>query len=217
MKEIIQNQDYQYNYQYELRKYISRYYNQQFTQIETIYFQFDKDESIIDDKLDSGTYTKMGDKSGYRWKMYNLLPLYSASSLSEISYQITEKGIDYDITLDFVLSNQYKIYPSQLDFIYIIDKLQPPENNIILYEVVDIQQMDISSIGLWKISQKQSQYLLNQILNQISKKYIHIPYYNSLVENELGLHQINIMKNLKNIYKIINFDNHSESYFQESR
>jgi hypothetical protein len=80
----------------------------------------------------------MGDKSGYRWKMYNLLPLYSASSLSEISYQITEKGIDYDITLDFVLSNQYKIYPSQLDFIYIIDKLQPPENNIILYEVVDI-------------------------------------------------------------------------------
>lgn len=215
MKEIIQNQDYQYNYQYELRKYISRYYNQQFTQIETIYFQFDKDESIIDDKLDSGTYTKMGDKSGYRWKMYNLLPLYSASSLSEISYQITEKGIDYDITLDFVLSNQYKIYPSQLDFIYIIDKLQPPENNIILYEVVDIQQMDISSIGLWKISQKQSQYLLNQILNQISKKYIHIPYYNSLVENELGLHQINIMKNLKNIYKIINFDNHSESYFQE--
>lgn len=217
MKEIIQNQDYQYNYQYELRKYISRYYNQQFTQIETIYFQFDKDESIIDDKLDSGTYTKMGDKSGYRWKMYNLLPLYSASSLSEISYQITEKGIDYDITLDFVLSNQYKIYPSQLDFIYIIDKLQPPENNIILYEVVDIQQMDISSIGLWKISQKQSQYLLNQILNQISKKYIHIPYYNSLVENELGLHQINIMKNLKNMYKIINFDQHSESYFEESR
>lgn len=217
MKEIIQNQDYQYNYQYELRKYISRYYNQQFTQIETIYFQFDKDESIIDDKLDSGTYTKMGDKSGYRWKMYNLLPLYSASSLSEISYQITEKGIDYDITLDFVLSNQYKIYPSQLDFIYIIDKLQPPENNIILYEVVDIQQMDISSIGLWKISQKQSQYLLDQILNQISKKYIHIPYYNSLVENELGLHQINIMKNLKNMYKIINFDQHSESYFEESR
>lgn len=217
MKEIIQNQDYQYNYQYELRKYISRYYNQQFTQIETIYFQFDKDESIIDDKLDSGTYTKMGDKSGYRWKMYNLLPLYSASSLSEISYQITEKGIDYDITLDFVLSNQYKIYPSQLDFIYIIDKLQPPENNIILYEVVDIQQMDISSIGLWKISQKQSQYLLNQILNQISKKYIHIPYYNSLVENELGLKQISIMKNLKNMYKIINFDQHSESYFEESR
>lgn len=217
MKEIIQNQDYQYNYQYELRKYISRYYNQQFTQIETIYFQFDKDESIIDDKLDSGTYTKMGDKSGYRWKMYNLLPLYSASSLSEISYQITEKGIDYDITLDFVLSNQYKIYPSQLDFIYIIDKLQPPENNIILYEVVDIQQMDISSIGLWKISQKQSQYLLDQILNQISKKYIHIPYYNSLVENELGLKQISIMKNLKNMYKIINFDQHSESYFEESR
>lgn len=217
MKEIIQNQDYQYNYQYELRKYISRYYNQQFTQIETIYFQFDKDESIIDDKLDAGSYTKMGDKSGYRWKMYNLLPLYSVSPLSELSYQVTEKGIDYDITLDFVLSNRYKIYPSQLDFIYIIDKLQSPEDNKILYEVVDIQQMDISTVGLWKVTQKQSQYLLDQILNQISKKYIHIPYYNSLVENELGLHQINIMKNLKNIYKIINFDKHSESYFQESR
>lgn len=217
MKEIIQNQDYQYNYQYELRKYISRYYNQQFTQIETIYFQFDKDESIIDDKLDAGSYTKMGNKSGYRWKMYNLLPLYSISPLSELSYQVTEKGIDYDITLDFVLSNRYKIYPSQLDFIYIIDKLQSPEDNKILYEVVDIQQMDISTVGLWKLTQKQSQYLLDQILNQISKKYIHIPYYNSLVENELGLHQINIMKNLKNIYKIINFDKHSESYFQESR
>ncbi len=217
MKEIIQNQDYQYNYQYELRKYISRYYNQQFTQIETIYFQFDKDESIIDDKLDAGSYTKMGNKSGYRWKMYNLLPLYSISPLSELSYQVTEKGIDYDITLDFVLSNRYKIYPSQLDFIYIIDKLQSPEDNKILYEVVDIQQMDISTVGLWKVTQKQSQYLLDQILNQISKKYIHIPYYNSLVENELGLHQINIMKNLKNIYKIINFDKHSESYFQESR
>lgn len=217
MREIIQNQDYQYNYQYELRKYISRYYNQQFTQIETIYFQYDKDASIIDDKLDAGSYTKMGDKSGYRWKMYNLLPLYSVSPLSEISYQVTEKGIDYDINLDFIISNQYKIYPSQLDFIYIIDKMQEKENNTILYEVVDIQQMDISSIGLWKVTQKQSQYSLDRILNQISKKYVHIPYYNSLVDNETGLQQIDIMKNLKEMYKIINFDEHSESYFQESR
>jgi hypothetical protein len=88
--------------------------------------------------LDAGSYTKMGDKSGYRWKMYNLLPLYSVSPLSEISYQVTEKGIDYDINLDFIISNQYKIYPSQLDFIYIIDKMQEKENNTILYEVVDI-------------------------------------------------------------------------------
>lgn len=161
-----------------------------------------------------GSYSKFGKNSGLKWKQYNFLPLFSVNPQQDISYDVSEKGLTYQINLEFVISNAYNIVPGQYDYLYIIDPLDPNFSNKIMFEVTDISQMDMSNFGLWKMSTIQSKYLLTDIVNHISHEYNFISFYNTIIQKEYSYIQMDIMSQLDERYKSLMYDDNIESFVQ---
>ena len=147
------------NYVNEYFDLVNDYYSQwNLNTIKVSYYNLDIENSVIDkEKLNSGSYEMVGEKSGWRWRKILQFPLGNISQ-PNLTPTNDERGTTIsDRLMDAVFPRSNGIVPKVHDFIS-FDQFNTETNFMLkdppLYEVINIEKSNDFELSFYKINLK---------------------------------------------------------------
>lgn len=141
----------------------------------TIYYNWDKENSITEDYIATrtGTYELFGDLSGYKWNKILYLPVhYSTNTSIENAYN--EHGLNKDIQINITIPDHYGIYPTELDFIFFLSNYQMDDRTTPVFKVNMITDSHFGHNKFYNLTLNTHYASTVQLDNQISNIYVFV-------------------------------------------
>lgn len=168
------------------------------------YYNLDLPNSIYDGTiLDAGTYTKMGQLSGLKWRKILYMPVFWIEQIQP-SFEADEEGFTKKNQISaFSLPTEYNFQPSPMDFVKFEQNFLQPENNIHpLYQVTNIEKATNTERTFWKISVRVEFHKEDAIDNQLSQVCVFFDYNKKIYEANPGSFLFRLLDKNRNLNQI---------------
>ena len=187
-----------HNYINEYQELVYQYYSKEYVSYQVIYYNIDKDESIIDkDILEGGSYSLVGELSGWKWKKIYFLPVFFIEPITNLTYESTERGLIQEAETSFVFPSSYGITPNEQDLVYFPTILNPKDDqNNPIFIIKSIEEDIIARVHFYKCTCNILKYDRKDIDKQVSKSYIFVDYLKRIYPIDIGKSLIELINNL---------------------
>lgn len=192
-------QNFQRTYQYinDYLKLVYDYYSKVSTAFLVTYYNLDTTSTIWDNTyLLGGSYERVGDLSGVRWKRYLLLPVYFPEEIVT-AFDGREEGYIKENESHIVIPSTYGITPYPRDIIFLDHSFLRQKNNIYpIFVVCGVEKSSNTDVCFYrlKIENEQSR-TINDIDLQVEETYVFFEYDKKIHTVEDTEKMIKIMKN----------------------
>ena len=199
-----------YKYIDEYQELVYKYYSKEYTPYQVIYYNIDVEQSVVDkDILEGGSYSLIGNLSGWKWKKIYFLPVFFIDPITNITYDGQERGLIQEAETSFVFPSSYGIIPNEQDLTYFPTILNPQaDQNKPMFIVKSIEKDIIANIHFYKCTCNILKYNRNDIDRHVSREYIFVDYLKKIFDLETGrslIYAMDILQQKTNyLYKFYN-------------
>lgn len=175
-----------YSYIEEYQRLILDFYSKVHTAFLVTYYSLDSTATIWDNELlMSGSYEKIGNFSGIKWKRIILLPVFF---IEEISTQFDGQEIGYikENFTSFVIPSSYGLIPKPNDIIKLEQSyLRSVNDTYPLFIVTGLEKSSNTDKTFWKIRVEVEQSRTkNEIDQQVTESFVFLEYFKRIYSIE---------------------------------
>lgn len=210
-----------YDYIHEYQRLVYDFYSKDVVAFLTTYYHIDTQETIWEDEnIFAGSYDRVGQYSGVRWKKILLLPVYY---IEEMTTQFDGQEIGYvkQGETTFAIPSTYGFTPLVNDKIKVEQSYLRPTNDVYpIYNVVGVETSTNRDRTFWKLKVNVEQSVTTtQLEQQTTDVYVFFEYDKKIhtLENAECLSRL-LSKNelLRKIIKGNLYDPRSGFYFENN-
>lgn len=210
-----------YDYIHEYQRLVYDFYSKDVVAFLTTYYHIDTQETIWEDEnIFAGSYDRVGQYSGVRWKKILLLPVYY---IEEMTTQFDGQEIGYvkQGETTFAIPSTYGFTPLVNDKIKVEQSYLRPTNDVYpIYNVVGAETSTNRDRTFWKLKVNVEQSVTTtQLEQQTTDVYVFFEYDKKIhtLENAECLSRL-LSKNelLRKIIKGNLYDPRSGFYFENN-
>lgn len=210
-----------YDYIHEYQRLVYDFYSKDVVAFLTTYYHIDTQETIWEDEnIFAGSYDRVGQYSGVRWKKILLLPVYY---IEEMTTQFDGQEIGYvkQGETTFAIPSTYGFTPLVNDKIKVEQSYLRPANDVYpIYNVVGVETSTNRDRTFWKLKVNVEQSVTTtQLEQQTTDVYVFFEYDKKIhtIENAECLSRL-LSKNelLRKIIKGNLYDPRSGFYFENN-
>lgn len=209
-----------HEYAYQYQKWVYKVYAEHGPAYLCTYWNLDLPHSIYDGTvLDWGTYTKMGNLSGFKWRKILYLPVFQTEQIVP-TFNADEEGFTKkEQTSSFLLPTEYCFQPSPFDFVkFEQNVLQPEKNDHPLYQVVNFDKATNTDKTFWKVNLRVDYHIQHEIDEKLSQVCTFFDYTKKIYEAENGTFLFRLLEKNRMLSSIDNFYNKGDSlYYMEAQ
>jgi len=199
MSMIFQNSKNYPRYIDDYQELVYKYYSQEYPPFEVVYYNVDTTASVVDKSiLEGGSYTLIGNLSGWKWNKIFFLPVFFIDSITSVMYDGSERGVIQQAETSFVIPDTYGIIPNENDLVYFPTILNPEaDKNKPMFIVKSIEKDIISKTHFYKCACQVLKYNPSSVDNHVSNNLIFVDYIKKIFGYDTGICLISFLDKIK--------------------